>query len=69
MVATGRGTPKIVRASSWCPGRELNPHSRCRESDFKSDASADFATRARWWGRTKCSTKASPRRSALGAAC
>ena len=19
----------------WCPGRELNPHSRCREEDFK----------------------------------
>src|ERR1700677_4813682 len=31
----------------WCPGRELNPHSRCRKADFKSVASADFATRAR----------------------
>src|SRR5580693_6431391 len=30
----------------WCPGWELNPHSRCREKDFKSFASADFATRA-----------------------
>jgi hypothetical protein len=24
----------------------LNPHSRCRKKDFKSFASADFATRA-----------------------
>src|SRR5438552_6600201 len=31
---------------SWCPGWELNPHSRCREKDFKSFASASFATRA-----------------------
>src|SRR5207302_1580143 len=31
----------------WCPGRDLNPHSRCRKTDFKSVASADFATRAR----------------------
>jgi hypothetical protein len=31
---------------SWCPGRDLNPHSRCRKKDFKSFASADFATRA-----------------------
>ena len=30
----------------WCPGRDLNPHSRCRNTDFKSVASADFATRA-----------------------
>jgi hypothetical protein len=30
----------------WCPGRELNPHSPCGEKDFKSFASADFATRA-----------------------
>ena len=39
-------------ARLWCPGRELNPHSRCREEDFKSSASADFATRAETeWGR------------------
>src|SRR5271170_7228640 len=31
---------------SWCPGWDLNPHSRCRKKDFKSFASADFATRA-----------------------
>ncbi len=31
----------------WCPGWDLNPHSRCRKRDFKSLASADFATRAR----------------------
>ncbi len=30
----------------WCPGRELNPHTRCRITDFKSVASASFATRA-----------------------
>jgi hypothetical protein len=30
----------------WCPGRELNPHSPCGKTDFKSVASADFATRA-----------------------
>ena len=30
----------------WCPGWESNPHSRCREKDFKSFASAGFATRA-----------------------
>ena len=35
------------RYRGWCPGRELNPHSRFREEDFKSSASADFATRAR----------------------
>ena len=31
---------------TWCPGWDLNPHSRCRKKDFKSFASADFATRA-----------------------
>ena len=31
----------------WCPGRDLNPHSPCGEKDFKSFASASFATRAR----------------------
>ncbi len=31
----------------WCPGRDLNPHSACAKKDFKSFASADFATRAR----------------------
>src|SRR6476660_1975856 len=30
----------------WCPGWDLNPHTRCRIRDFKSLASADFATRA-----------------------
>ena len=32
--------------SKWCPGRDLNPHSACAKKDFKSFASADFATRA-----------------------
>src|SRR6266478_1931466 len=35
-----------VRRANWCPGRDLNPHSPCGEKDFKSFASADFATRA-----------------------
>lgn len=30
----------------WCPGRDLNPHSTFAETDFKSVASAGFATRA-----------------------
>lgn len=30
----------------WCPGRDLNPHSSFEKTDFKSVASADFATRA-----------------------
>ena len=32
--------------ANWCPGRDLNPHSACAKKDFKSFASADFATRA-----------------------
>lgn len=32
----------------WCPGWESNPHSRCQEKDFKSFASACFATRAKF---------------------
>lgn len=32
--------------ADWCPGRDLNPHSACAKKDFKSFASADFATRA-----------------------
>ena len=31
---------------AWCPGRESNPHAPFGTSDFKSAASADFATRA-----------------------
>ncbi len=30
----------------WCPGRELNPHAPFGARDFKSRASASFATRA-----------------------
>ena len=30
----------------WCPGRDLNPHFPFEKTDFKSVASADFATRA-----------------------
>jgi hypothetical protein len=35
------------RQVKWCPGRDLNPHSAYAKKDFKSFASADFATRAR----------------------
>src|ERR1035437_3314799 len=37
---------RLPAPARWCPGRESNPHSRCREKDFKSFASACFATRA-----------------------
>jgi hypothetical protein len=40
-----RSTLALERAN-WCPGRDLNPHSACAKKDFKSFASADFATRA-----------------------
>ena len=33
-------------AVNWCPGWDLNPHSPYGKRDFKSLASADFATRA-----------------------
>jgi hypothetical protein len=36
----------IINEITWCPGWDLNPHSRCRKKDFKSFASANFATRA-----------------------
>ena len=36
----------LLVSPKWCPGRDLNPHSPCGEKDFKSFASADFATRA-----------------------
>jgi hypothetical protein len=38
--------PYVGELKDWCPGWDLNPHSRCRKKDFKSFASADFATRA-----------------------
>jgi hypothetical protein len=38
----------VPRQVKWCPGRDLNPHSAYAKKDFKSFASADFATRARW---------------------
>ncbi len=37
----------MERVYTWCPGWELNPHSPYGEKDFKSFASASFATRAR----------------------
>ncbi len=37
----------VLMSPKWCPGRDLNPHSACAKKDFKSFASANFATRAR----------------------
>jgi hypothetical protein len=51
-----------------CPGRDLNPHSRCRERDFKSLASAGFATRACAENSTHYTTAAAPP-SAVGEFC
>ncbi len=45
----------LLVSANWCPGWDLNPHSACAKKDFKSFASADFATRAYllWrWART-----------------
>ncbi len=36
----------VPKRAKWCPGRDLNPHFPCEKKDFKSFASADFATRA-----------------------
>ncbi len=36
----------ILQLGTWCPGWDLNPHGSCLPKDFKSFASADFATRA-----------------------
>ncbi len=41
-----RTSPALELKGFWCPGRESNPHFRCRKKDFKSFASASFATRA-----------------------
>jgi hypothetical protein len=41
--------PGVRHSRNWCPGRDLNPHSACAKKDFKSFASANFATRA--WAR------------------
>jgi antitoxin HicB len=30
----------VLKTKTWCPGWDLNPHSRCQEKDFKSVASA-----------------------------
>ena len=38
--------PFKVSERKWCPGRDLNPHSTFVKKDFKSFASAGFATRA-----------------------
>src|SRR5579883_1251422 len=46
LVDRGEGNHYGKWVRFWCPGRDSNPHSRCRETDFKSVASAGFATRA-----------------------
>ena len=40
------GEVLFVEQDRWCPGRESNPHVPLRTRDFKSRASANFATRA-----------------------
>ena len=45
-VAT-RPPSRVSSSKHWCPGRDLNPHFPCEKKDFKSFASADFATRAK----------------------
>jgi hypothetical protein len=46
---SGAHSPWDFLSCVWCPGWDLNPHSRCRKKDFKSFASADSATRACLW--------------------
>jgi hypothetical protein len=36
----------VIWASQWCPGPELNRYVSFETRDFKSRASANFATRA-----------------------
>ena len=44
----------VPKRAKWCPGRDLNPHFPCEKKDFKSFASADFATRALSLHHNKC---------------
>jgi hypothetical protein len=46
MSAAHRPLSRVSYSKHWCPGRDLNPHFPCEKKDFKSFASADFATRA-----------------------
>jgi hypothetical protein len=39
-------TKTAMWSGRWCPGRESNPHGPLGPRDFKSRASANFATRA-----------------------
>ena len=41
-----RPTERFVRSEQWCPGPELNRYVLLGTRDFKSRASASFATRA-----------------------
>jgi hypothetical protein len=45
-MSSGEGISPLSLRKHWCPGRDLNPHFPCEKKDFKSFASADFATRA-----------------------
>ena len=45
LVEASRAQPKDLELR-WCPGRESNPHGAFAPRDFKSRASASFATRA-----------------------
>lgn len=49
---TTRNQPQVTD-SKWCPGRDSNPHAPFGTRDFKSPASANFATRA-GAARTRC---------------
>ncbi len=41
--------PRLTAKIPTCPGRDLNPHAPYETQDFKSCASADFATWAAWF--------------------
>jgi len=43
-------SPHAPPSGSWCPGPELNRYVSFETRDFKSRASASFATRAGWEG-------------------
>jgi hypothetical protein len=52
-VTVARDRREDSRSESECRGRESNPHDRFRSQDFKSCASANFATPA-WEGYLEC---------------
>ena len=44
--AVGESAAENGPDDDWCRGRESNPHTSCDVADFKSAASANFATLA-----------------------